>query len=253
MAILGIVALLGFSSLGSACQGFDADAKPRFGYDWQKLLHIEEVVYDNYGALQVHHVENPIANPVLNPVPADVADSISFLVELIRAHVQAGRLEVSRVVFQGFQQASQKLCETELTPGLMQQQMELHDDLETVARIADRIHRKQKTIYAFWADVDRDSADGSSRGRNRMALSLARIHLNELKKLNSVCAARLNAIQRKQARAEVLYQKILAECLLDDFKSIFGAGDKLKPEPEFPDDLIDGFEDPNDPDLLIRD
>lgn len=170
------------------------------------------------------------------PPSGSVELRIQYFSELTIYNVQRGQLRLMNGVFDGLVFATSKLCENET-----------HAELEVLNK---NIKKLQVAASAglnqnrALLNLIQQNLAAANQGSivAKMKLDLAAMDLAQLTKRTRQTGKQLDQIRKDVIKAEVIYQRALAECLLNDFRSIFGAGGAPVPEPEkdkWPDELLD--------------
>ena len=176
--------------------------------------------------------------------PSDISLELKYASETVKHQVQRAELAALKMLAEGLEYASSKLCKIDLGKGL--------EALNSTSR--KTIESLSSTITKNRALIDDGVRDLYESHRlatvnpviSKSHRSKAEKGLIELAKQGVEVDKSLTKLQQNLIKTEVLYQRVLAECLLDDFKSIFGAGGTPVPIPEgedkWPDELWDDGE-----------
>ena len=157
-----------------------------------------------------------------------------YLGELFRANLHSAKESSYRLIAQGLRYATTKLCENELVTELNDLNAAIASTLFEIDQAQSAFGKAQKSSLQHLnaAPLNRSSSPAHAIMESKLATE----QLAKMTNKNRVVQKRLNRVFGQLVKGEILYQRIAAECLLDDFKSIFGPGMSPKPIPEIPDD-----------------
>lgn len=161
---------------------------------------------------------------------SDWSFRIGYCAESAVHLLQRTQWGVSRFVSGGLQYATSKLCDNELRVELENLNRQVSNSLLRVANALAENQKCKNGILQHIADAKKHQ--GSNDLLSQMDTELAKIELARWEELNRASGKALNEMGRKLIKSEILYQRVLAECLLNDFKSIFGADRSPTPTPE---------------------